>query len=165
MGLGEFLAGPPGTQSGHGQYTGHVLVAAVEDGLDLGGLVPAGAGRGDGGHLGKTALCGHSEAVVETFRPLRSRIPEVGLQVPPSRKGAGAAQVAVAPGGVERSIGGRDTGQFVILDEEVYRMAVERVSRQDQGGGAVSGHGRGVERRCKFVVNRSRTGEVRRTSV
>ena len=106
MGLGEFLAGPSGTQGGHGQHAGHVLVAAVEDGLNLGGLVPAGAGRGDGGHLGETALRSHGQAVVEAFRPLRPRIPKVGLQVPPSRKGAGAAQVAVALVGIKRSIGG-----------------------------------------------------------
>ena len=36
-----------------------------------------------------------------------------------------------------------DAGETVMVDQRVHRTAVERVSREDQRGGAVSGHGRG----------------------
>ena len=118
-------------------------------------VVLAGAGRGDGGHR-KTACAAVRPWL--SFRLLRSRIPK---SVCRSHHPAKAWAPPRSRSPASRALhGGRDTGQLVILDEEVDRMA-ERVSRQDQSGGAVSGMG-GVERRCTFVVNRSLTREVRR---
>jgi len=118
-------------------------VTTQEDGLDFGGLIPAGAGGRNGSDTSKPASGGHIETLVETFGPLRSRIPEVGLEVPPTGKGQGISQVPVAPGSVEGAIGRFQTRKSVPLDQEVNRLSVERMLRQDQRGGAVSWHGFG----------------------
>ena len=134
---------PTSAQGRHGNHACHLSLAAEQDGLDVGRLVAARACGGHGRHARKAALCSHSQALLEAFGPVCTRVAEVGLQVPPAGKSHSIAEVAVTAVSIQRTVRRFDAGETVMVDQQVHRTAVERVSWEDQRGGAVSGHGRG----------------------
>ena len=141
--LRELLSRTTDAHRGYGNDPTYRCGSPVQQRNHFGWLVPAGNGRCHGSHPRESALCCCVEAVLQSLRPLHTRVPEIRLAVPPSRRYPAAFEVDGFPG----LSGSRlQTLDASIPDGDVHLLAVQGMTGLEQFGGVVLAHGAGVGR-------------------